>query len=113
MSNEFQHRESFHYPPFTKLLKIDVKHTDIKMATEASRWLAEQLRKSLQNEVLGPQVPSVARVKNRYIQQIVVKLPKEAAKVHAAKQLIQSAREAALAHTTWRAVRIDVVVDPN
>lgn len=113
MNNEFQHRESFHYPPFTKLLKIDVKHTDIKMATEASRWLAEQLRKSLQNEVLGPQVPSVARVKNRYIQQIVVKLPKEAAKVNAAKQLIQSAREAALAHTTWRAVRIDVVVDPN
>lgn len=113
MSNEFQHRESFHYPPFTKLLKIDVKHTDIKMATEASRWLAEQLRKSLQNEVLGPQVPSVARVKNRYIQQIVVKLPKDAAKVHAAKHLIQSAREAALAHTPWRAVRIDVVVDPN
>jgi hypothetical protein len=55
----------------------------------------------------------VARVKNRFIQQIVVKIPKENAKVNATKNLIQSARETALAHAAWRAVRIDVVVDPN
>jgi primosomal protein N' (replication factor Y) len=95
------------------LLKIDVKHTDAQTATEASRWLADQLKKSLCDRVLGPQVPSVARVKNRFIQQIVVKIPKENAKVNATKNLIQSARETALAHAAWRAVRIDVVVDPN
>ncbi|MFN5591227.1 MAG: primosomal protein N', partial [Bacteroidota bacterium] len=107
------HRESFGYPPFTKLLKIDVKHTDAQTATEASRWLADQLKKSLGDRILGPQVPSVARVKNRFIQQIVVKIPKENAKVNATKDLIQRARETALAHAAWRAVRIDVVVDPN
>jgi primosomal protein N' (replication factor Y) len=83
------------------------------VATEASRWLADQLRKQLGNLVLGPQVPSVARVKNRFIQQIVVKIPRESAKLNAAKHLVQQAREAALAHLLWRAVRIDVVVDPN
>jgi primosomal protein N' len=67
----------------------------------------------LGNLVLGPQVPSVARVKNRFIQQIVVKIPRESAKLNAAKHLVQQAREAALAHLLWRAVRIDVVVDPN
>ncbi len=113
MANELVHRESFGYPPFTKLLKIDVKHTDAQTATEASRWLADQLKKSLGDRVLGPQVPSVARVKNRFLQQIVVKIPKENAKVNATKNLIQSARETALAHAAWRAVRIDVVVDPN
>jgi len=112
MSNELAHRESFGYPPFTKLLKIDVKHADAQTATAASRWLAEQLKKVLSNNVLGPQVPSVARVKNRFIQQIVVKMPKEPAKVNAAKLLVHQAREAALAHAAWRAVRIDVVVDP-
>ena len=113
MANELTHRESFGYPPYTKLLKIDVKHTDAQTATAASRWLAEQLKKVLADKVLGPQVPSVARVKNRFIQQIVVKMPKEPTKVNAIKQLIQQAREAALAHSAWRAVRIDVVVDPN
>ena len=44
---------------------------------------------------------------------IVVKIPKENAKVNATKDLIQRARETALAHAAWRAVRIDVVVDPN
>jgi primosomal protein N' (replication factor Y) len=86
---------------------------DAQVATEASRWLADQLRKQLGNLVLGPQVPSVARVKNRFIQQIVVKIPRESAKLNAAKHLVQQAREAALAHLLWRAVRIDVVVDPN
>lgn len=113
MANELTHRESFGYPPYTKLLKIDVKHTDAQTATAASRWLAEQLKKVLADKVLGPQVPSVARVKNRFIQQIVVKMPKEPTKVNAIKQLIQQAREAALAHSAWRAVRIDVIVDPN
>jgi primosomal protein N' (replication factor Y) (superfamily II helicase) len=113
METEMEQREVFGYPPFTKLLKIDVKHLDAKVATEASRWLADQLRKQLGNLVLGPQVPSVARVKNRFIQQIVVKIPRESAKLNAAKHLVQQAREAALAHLLWRAVRIDVVVDPN
>jgi hypothetical protein len=40
-------------------------------------------------------------------------MPKETAKVNAIKQLIQQAREAALAHTAWRSARIDVLVDPN
>jgi primosomal protein N' (replication factor Y) len=113
METEMEQREAFGYPPFTKLLKIDVKHLDAQVATEASRWLADQLRKQLGNLVLGPQVPSVARVKNRFIQQIVVKIPRESAKLNAAKHLVQQAREAALAHLLWRAVRIDVVVDPN
>jgi primosomal protein N' (replication factor Y) len=113
MANELVHRASCGYPPFTTLLKIDVKHTDAQTATEASRWLADQLKKSLGDRILGPQVPSVARVKNRFIQQIVVKIPKENAKVNATKDLIQRARETALAHAAWRAVRIDVVVDPN
>jgi primosomal protein N' (replication factor Y) len=113
METEMEQREVFGYPPFTKLLKIDVKHLDAQVATDASRWLADQLRKQLGNLVLGPQVPSVARVKNRFIQQIVVKIPRESAKLNAAKHLVQQAREAALAHLLWRAVRIDVVVDPN
>jgi primosomal protein N' (replication factor Y) (superfamily II helicase) len=113
METEMEQREVFGYPPFTKLLKIDVKHLDAQVATEASRWLADQLRKQLGNLVLGPQVPSVARVKNRFIQQIVVKIPRESAKLNAAKHLVQQAREAALAHLLWRAIRIDVVVDPN
>ena len=113
MQGEMEQREAFGYPPFTKLIKVDVKHTDAQVATEASRWLADQLRKQLGNLVLGPQVPSVARIKNRFIQQIVIKVPRETAQLGAAKFLLQQVREAALAHTSWRSVRIDIVIDPN
>lgn len=63
MSVEMEQREAFGYPPYKKLIKVDVKHIDAQVATEASRWLADQLRKQLGNLVLGPQVPSVARIK--------------------------------------------------
>jgi primosomal protein N' (replication factor Y) len=95
------------------LIKVDVKHIDAQVATEASRWLADQLRKQLGNLVLGPQVPSVARIKNRFIQQIVIKVPRENAQISAAKFLLLQVREAALAHNSWRSVRIDIIIDPN
>ena len=113
MQVEMEQREAFGYPPYTKLIKVDVKHVDAQVATEASRWLADQLRKQLGNLVLGPQVPSVARIKNRFIQQIVIKVPRENAQLSAAKFLLQQVREAALAHNSWRSVRIDIIIDPN
>jgi primosomal protein N' (replication factor Y) len=113
MQVEMEQREAFGYPPYTKLIKVDVKHIDAQVATEASRWLADQLRKQLGNLVLGPQVPSVARIKNRFIQQIVIKVPRENAQISAAKFLLQQVREAALAHNSWRSVRIDIIIDPN
>lgn len=113
MADEMVQRESFGYPPFTRMVKIDIKHLEIQVAIDSARWLTEQLRAQLGNQVLGPQTPSVSRVKNRFIQQIVVKIPRDAKSVNTTKLLISNAREAALSHIVWRAVRIDVVVDPN
>ncbi|MSP58000.1 MAG: primosomal protein N' [Flavobacteriaceae bacterium] len=113
MCEEMIQREAFGYPPYTKLLKIDVKHLEIQVASDASRWFAEQLKKKLGNQVLGPIVPSVARIKNRFVQQIMVKIPRDSTALVATKNFVQTIREQALLQNVWRSVRIDIVVDPS
>ncbi len=113
MCEEMNQREAFGYPPFTKLLKIDVKHLEVQVASDASRWLAEQLKKKLGNQVLGPIVPSVARIKNRFVQQIMVKIPRDSNALLATKNLIQITKDQLLLQNIWRSVRVDIVVDPS
>ena len=69
-------RLNFKYPPFYRLIRLQMKHADFSKVKEASNWLASNLRNNI-NEilVLGPQEPSINRIRNQYIQIVLIKLP--------------------------------------
>lgn len=67
-------RENFGYPPFTRLIKITLKHKDFHLLNEASRLYAERLRERLGGRVIGPEFPIVSRVKTLYLKNILVKI---------------------------------------
>lgn len=70
-------RDIYKYPPSNKIIKITLKHKEYNRINEASQWYANGLRKGLQEvTILGPEFPSIARVKNNYIKHIVVKISK-------------------------------------
>lgn len=72
-------RQTFHYPPFTRLIYIYLKHKDNATVETAGIELASRLRTtgSLPVEliILGPDKPVIARVKNLYIRKIMLKVP--------------------------------------
>lgn len=69
-------RLNFKYPPFYRLVRIQLKHVNFETVQKASQWLAQHLRSNVKDIlVLGPQAPSVNRIRNQYIQVILVKLP--------------------------------------
>ena len=74
---ESESRQTFHYPPYTRITLLDVKHSNADKARKASEKLAEILRQSFGNRVLGPEEPVIARVQNLYIQRIMVKADRE------------------------------------
>ncbi len=74
---ELQSRKTFHYPPFTRIINLDVKHTKPEKARDAANALAEILRRSFGNRVLGPEEPVIARVQNLYIRRIMIKAGRE------------------------------------
>ncbi|PIF45041.1 replication restart DNA helicase PriA [Chryseobacterium sp. 52] len=70
-------RQKFHYPPFTKLIMIELKHRKEDKVNRASQFLGSILRKYLPEEcVLGPERAQIARLNNLYQFQIMLKLPR-------------------------------------
>lgn len=70
-------RQKFHYPPFTKLIMIEMKHRREDKVDRASQFLGSILRKYLPEEcVLGPERAQIARLNNLYQFQILLKLPR-------------------------------------
>ncbi|MGH1516183.1 replication restart helicase PriA [Chryseobacterium sp. JK1] len=70
-------RQKFHYPPFTKLIMIEMKHIRDDKVDRASQFLGSILRKYLPEEcVLGPERAQIARLNNLYQFQILLKLPR-------------------------------------
>ncbi|WLD24653.1 primosomal protein N' [Flavobacterium dauae] len=69
-------RLNFKYPPFYRLIRLQMKHTDFNKVKEASTWLATNMRNNINGIlVLGPQEPSINRIRNQYIQIVLIKLP--------------------------------------
>ncbi|SIQ43788.1 replication restart DNA helicase PriA [Chryseobacterium sp. RU37D] len=70
-------RQKFHYPPFTKLIMIELKHRREDKASRASQFLGSIFRKYLPEDcVLGPEKAQIARLNNLYQFQIMLKLPR-------------------------------------
>ncbi|MBC7555553.1 MAG: primosomal protein N', partial [Chryseobacterium sp.] len=72
-----EERKKFLYPPFVKLLMIELKHRREDKADRASQFLGSVFRKYLPPEcVLGPEKSPISKIKNLYQYQILLKLPK-------------------------------------
>ena len=70
---EIQERLKFNYPPFTRVIKLTVKHPKQEIAQKAAIILADGLKPSLKDQVLGPESPFITRIRNFYIYQILIK----------------------------------------
>jgi primosomal protein N' (replication factor Y) len=76
IKNELIERKNFHYPPFTKLIVITLKHADETLLNRASQDMAMHLKSALKERVLGPEFPIVKRVQNQYQKEIKIKYEK-------------------------------------
>ena len=70
---EIEEREKFGYPPFFRLIKLTIKHKDRERSAEGAEELTKLLNKKLGARVLGPETPAISRIKNQYINQILIK----------------------------------------
>ena len=68
-------REQFRYPPVVRLIKITLRHREWNRVEEGSAWFARSMRLVFGGEVLGPEFPPVARIRNQYHKQILLKIP--------------------------------------
>ena len=66
-------RQQFHYPPYYRLIYVFLKHRSDSVVETASIEIGSRLRQWFGARVLGPDRPSVAKVKSLSIRKLVLK----------------------------------------
>ena len=67
-------RQAFHYPPYYHLVYVYLRHRSDDVVNTASIEIGSRLRQWFSGRVLGPDKPSVAKVKSQNIRKLVLKL---------------------------------------
>ena len=68
-------RKQFKYPPINKIIKITFKHKDYNKMNEAALWFSKSLKNTFGEYVLGPECPAVAKIRNQYLKNSILKIP--------------------------------------
>lgn len=81
-------RKQFFYPPFSRVLLITFKHKIKEAAEGASHSMAGILKPEFGNYLVGPAEPVVNRVRNQFLMELLIKLPKDGKLINRCKELI-------------------------
>lgn len=74
---QIEERKLFAYSPFSRMIKLTLKHKSQEELQSAAAKLAFLLKNQLGARVLGPETPFITRIKNLYIRNILIKMDAE------------------------------------
>lgn len=110
---ELAERQQFLYPPYVRLIKLTLQHTDKNLVTEGAKELANNLREQLGALVLGPQAPLIAKLKNQFRMDIWVKVKKDtASRLSEARGVMSEATKLLLGSKSFKPLKVIFDVDP-
>ena len=107
---QLQDRWEYKYPPYYRLIKITLTHRDYNKVDKGINWLAKAFQQSFGEYVLGPTAPAVSRIRNRYIKNLVIKVPPKQSLANTKNQItkIKNTFEAV---SDFRPIRFIIDVD--
>lgn len=109
---EITARKELHYPPFTRIIKISIKHKLDEVASEAASRMAIGLQKNYQPYISGPAPAIIPRIRNRYIWELIIKLPKDMALIDQCKKEIFQQAAILFSYKRYASATIQPDVDP-
>jgi primosomal protein N' (replication factor Y) len=110
---EIEFRKTFHYPPYTRLIQFNFKHSDKSRALRAAEFFASRMLPVFGDYLIGPAEPVVNRIKNRYIYEILLKLPRDSTKNAFARNHIHQQIAIMQNESMLKSVQVQIDVDPQ
>ncbi len=112
-SQEIDTRNSHLYPPFSRLIEITVKQTDKKITQELAHELCDRINKQVHGiKVLGPGEPMVSKIRNQYLMNALIKIPRDTGNLPSIKNNLKQITEGLIHEKAYRSARIILDVDP-
>jgi len=108
---EILERKNFNYPPFYRLIVLRLKHKNSDTLEMGSTALAKSLKAVFNERILGPESPTISRVKNLFLKNITIKFERDASPKKV-KDVIKEKLNLFLSDHDFRSIRVDIDVDP-
>jgi primosomal protein N' (replication factor Y) len=109
---ELIERRNYKYPPLYRLIGLCIKHKDPVKLNQIAEYLAALLRQQFGDRVLGPEAPFVNRIRNYYLQDILLKVEKEGLSAQKVKTALQQILQSFEQEVLSKGCIIQVDVDP-
>ena len=112
-TKEIEEREIFNYPPFVRIIKLTLRNRDSKITTEAAYFLVEQLQQNIPNhQVYGPIQPVIAKIRNKYLYEVLIKISREEQHLNQVKTNIWKSTQQVILNQDYKGVQVLYNVDP-
>ena len=106
-----EERKAFRYPPFYHLIYIYMKHRYDQTVNTAAIEMGSMMRQWFGERVLGPDKPSIAKVKQLNIRKIVLKL-ENGIDMKRVREYLNLAQDRLLKQTCYNSLQVFFDVDP-
>lgn len=111
-SHILKQREEHFYPPYSRLIEINIQSKDINELNQLAEELAKLFKTSLNNNtVLGPEFPLVKRIKTLYIKRILLKINRNDSIIKTREFIYAQINSLNSKYKAWN-FRININVDP-
>ena len=104
-------RQVFHYPPYYRLIYVFLRHRQDTTVNTAAIEIGSRLRQWFGARVLGPDKPSVAKVRSQNIRKLVLKL-ENGIDMKKVREYLLMAQSQILADKRYTSLQIFFDVDP-
>ena len=104
-------RHQFRYPPYCRLVYVFLKHRSDSLVATASQEMGSLLRQWFGTRVLGPDRPSVAKVKSLSIRKIMLKF-EPSLKMSEVRRYLALSRQQMLQDRRYSSLQIYFDIDP-
>ena len=109
---EIEKRKEFFYPPFSRMVMITLKHRVKETVEAAANKLGSLLSQDLKDFITGPAAPVVGRLRNMYLMELMIKLPKEVGMSNTYRKVIRNHINLLQGEKVYRSVVVVTDVDP-
>jgi primosomal protein N' (replication factor Y) len=74
---ELANRKQFSYPPFTRIIHLVFKHKIKEVVERAAYHFTNTLKNKYGKYLVGPAEPIIGRIRNQYLMELLIKLPRD------------------------------------
>lgn len=110
---ELAERKHYAYPPFYRLIQLAVKHKEQQQVFACAARLVALLRTAIgAQRILGPEVPLVGRIRNYYLNTIIIKIERDGISMSKVKEALKQCLLAFEQDKANKGGYVQVDVDP-